>query len=159
MREKRPEFHDLLSRIRESVPADSRLVQRALSPANSFRSEQRQYEIAAREDEEEKKLSNQEYRGYLKAKEEWSPKIFWMAVGWLVFVAVVLVLHAYQCRGFTLPTPVLSILAGTSTTNFVGLVIVLAKHFYPEGGLKLRDPKRARKDGTTAASPTYRTSD
>ncbi len=58
------------------------------------------------------------------------------SIGWLVFLAAVLVLHGIESVKFTLPTSVLNALLVTTTINVLGPYFLIAKYLFNGNGKK-----------------------
>jgi|HubBroStandDraft_6_1064221.scaffolds.fasta_scaffold58038_2 hypothetical protein len=58
-------------------------------------------------------------------------KLFWLIVGWLLFVVVSVVLSGFHVGNFELSDYVLIALITSTTTTVIGLFIIAAKWLYP----------------------------
>lgn len=57
---------------------------------------------------------------------------YWMNIGWLVAILVILFLAGFHRWFFTLPDSVLLALIGTTTTNVLGVLYIIMRYLFPE---------------------------
>lgn len=98
------------------------------SPEESMRREREQLENAQRA------TLNVATDKYLLKTEQMFGTVKTIVWAWIVGLAVILVLQGWDWFKFAIPTSVLVTLAGTATVNVIGLIVVLARHYFPAGG-------------------------
>ena len=71
-----------------------------------------------------------------KLREKYSPRLFWLLIGWLVVVTTVIFFDAFSiainCHIFEMSDAVLITLITTTTANIVALFYIVAKHLFPK---------------------------
>ena len=77
-------------------------------------------------------LRNRELREILEQRQDWGDRVFWMLLGWLLSVVVVLVLEGFHVAGFHLDNSVLIAFIGTTTADVLGLGYVVANFLFPK---------------------------
>jgi uncharacterized membrane protein YhdT len=89
---------------------------------------------------EERDLSNEEHSLHLQAlrqdleeRKRYAVLIFRLVVGWLIFVALVILLQGFlgPHRWFQVSDPVLLAMFGTTTVNVIGTLFVVANYLFP----------------------------
>lgn len=82
-----------------------------------------------------KKISNIGLAKYFQQREKWGERVFWLLLGWLVsvvLVVLVVVLDGLQVAGFHLDNSVLIAFIGTTTADVLGIGYVVANFLFPK---------------------------
>jgi len=61
---------------------------------------------------------------------------YWMNIGWLVAILSLLFLSGFHCWRFSLPDSVLLALIGTTTTNVIGVLLIVMRYLFPKTSTK-----------------------
>jgi len=71
-------------------------------------------------------------------RKKYAERAFWLAVGWLVAVFVVVVASGFGSDVFEVPAEVLTTLAVSTTGTVFGIVYIIMRHLFPD---RFRGPK------------------
>jgi hypothetical protein len=77
-------------------------------------------------------LINQEFKEILEQRRAWGNKFFWVLLGWLVSVVLVVFFQGFQYQGFKLDNSVLIAFIGTTTADVLGIGYVIANFLFPK---------------------------
>jgi hypothetical protein len=64
-------------------------------------------------------------------RDRYTPRFFYLSLGWLGLVATVLLLQGFKFHGFELERAVLIAAITTTTANILGVLLIVANYFYP----------------------------
>ena len=67
-----------------------------------------------------------------KARKIYGHRLFWLIVGWLGAVVVIVVLHGFSAIPFTLTTAALTTLIAGATASVIGLFAIVATYLFPK---------------------------
>ena len=56
---------------------------------------------------------------------------YWLAVGWLIAIVVVVILQGLEAWGFNLSDGVLITFIGTNTASVIGVLVVVVRYLFP----------------------------
>ena len=73
---------------------------------------------------------NEQLKDVHELRKEYIPKLFWLTVGWLAFV-VVIVWHVAEDRDFYLSDNILIALITSTTVNVIGIFVIAARWLFP----------------------------
>lgn len=80
--------------------------------------------------EEEEDLEKTSKRQDIGERKRYALLLYLLTVGWLVYVAVVIMLEGLGAWKFSLPVPVLLALITTTTINIIGLLLVVTRYLF-----------------------------
>ncbi len=97
-------------------------------------------------DDEKKELDNQRLRLYnqrLEAeindltqdrdqRKTYANRLYWLIVGWLIVVGLIMLLHGLSPISFKLSVTVLTTLIGSTTISVLGLFVIVANYLFPK---------------------------
>lgn len=63
-------------------------------------------------------------------RKKYASKVYWLIVGWLIMLFVVLFFQGFKPHGFALSDPVLLALIGGTTVNVLGIFIVVVNYLF-----------------------------
>ncbi len=78
------------------------------------------------------KLVNREFQEILEQRREWGTRFFWVLLGWLISVVLVVFFEGFHLLGFKLDNSVLIAFIGTTTADVLGLGYVIANFLFPK---------------------------
>jgi len=81
--------------------------------------------------QEQQKLILENLKQDIELRKEYAQKIYWLVVGWVAAILVILFLQGFSQNGFSLANSVLLALVGTTTLNIVGLLYVITHYLFP----------------------------
>lgn len=81
-------------------------------------------------DAERKKLENRSFEQDIKLRKEYAHKVYWLILGFVVGVFIVLLLSGFDFICFSLSTSVLITLLSTMTTSVIGLFVIVMKYLF-----------------------------
>lgn len=94
--------------------------------------------------ERDRHRAEEEYKDSRQNREqrkEYAGKIFWLVVGWLSGVGIILLLSGWKhggmfphCRPFNLSDGVLMTLIGGTSASVIGLMVIVANYLFPKNG-------------------------
>ena len=59
-------------------------------------------------------------------------RLYWLIVGWLSVIGVIVLLHGFICVPFKLSVTVLTTLIGSTTASVLGLFAIVANYLFPK---------------------------
>ena len=110
-----------LDQLRDSVPEepDPQAVASFNAEGKAIENDLRREEVASlRQDRDQRK--------------QYSSRLFWLVVGWLIAVGGVLLLHGFNVWSFELTEIVLTTLISTTTASVLGLFTIVARYLFRE---------------------------
>ena len=122
---RKKDLFELLSRLPEKPPTlPAKSDEKALA-------EQNELERAGRELDHDLKRNKLEHlKLLLNQRQEFAKYFFRLALGWLLFVAAVILLNGFSFAGFSMSDAVLMFLLGTGTVNVLAPAYMVAKYLF-----------------------------
>lgn len=93
--------------------------------------EQRSFDLNAEEQLQNREARKREREESFNARKQYGSGIFKGALGWQVFVGLVISCQAFTPPSYRLSDPVMVALIGSSPISIFGALIVLAKYYFP----------------------------
>ena len=67
-----------------------------------------------------------------KQREKYGNRLFWLVVGWLAAIGLIVFLHGFSGVPFDLDIAILSTLIGSTTASVLGLFIIVTNYLFPK---------------------------
>ena len=67
----------------------------------------------------------------IERRRDFAPKFFKLALGWIGFIIVILLLQGFRLLGFQLSNSVVIAALGATTANVLGLLVIVARNVFP----------------------------
>lgn len=91
------------------------------------------YDLEVEDVEHEKAvLANEAFRQDMHHRARWGSRVFWLLVGWLVAVVIVMAFQGLHPWGFKLDDSVVITFITTTTVNVLSLGYIVANYLFPK---------------------------
>lgn len=100
------------------------------SPPESFQADERTLQEQDFLAEEAKKAQLASYKQDVEHRAEYAPKIFWLIVGWIIGIFLLLALQGFHAKDFNLSDSVLIALISGTTLNVLGMFVIVANYIF-----------------------------
>lgn len=100
------------------------------SKAESSQGDERTLQEVGFLDEEARKAHIASYNQDVKHRAEYAPKIFWLIVGWILGIFVLLALQGFHPYSFNLSDSVLIAVISGTTLNVLGIFVIVANYIF-----------------------------
>ena len=132
-----PDYKDIAAHVRlireriKTIQAPSEPVPERQDGDSLYERETRELELEGKKHQIRLfKLSADHEEQLLKQRGDFAKKFVWIAIGWLVFVGLIVSLSAVSVVPVTLSDAVMMFLLGTATTNVLAPAFLFAKYLF-----------------------------
>ena len=99
-----------------------------VKPDELSKKEEKQYELDAME--EKQRIQNHALSQDIQERKKYASHIFWLIVGWLVLLFVVLGFQGFKFCQFDLSENVLLVLIAGTTVNILGIFVIVVNYLF-----------------------------